>query len=113
MILLTPLVVLAFQAQAEQVRKADIKSKSFTAGPLKITFLSFGRGNFGITGDPHTDTRYNHPIRAKVENASDEFTTFTPQRLSFVDKANDQLDRPLAGSRRRGQGFNRRQTVSL
>jgi hypothetical protein len=30
MILLTPLVVLAFQAQAEQVRNRDLKNKSFT-----------------------------------------------------------------------------------
>jgi hypothetical protein len=29
------LVVLAFQAEAEQVRKGELKDKSFTAGPLK------------------------------------------------------------------------------
>ena len=35
MILLTPLVVLAFQAEAGQVRKGELKDKSFTACPLK------------------------------------------------------------------------------
>jgi len=93
LILLTPLVVLALQTQADQVRKADLKSKSFTAGPLKITFLSFGRhGRFIYQDKPGTDPRYAHPIQVKVENASDGFTTFSPRRLSFVDKDNDQAD---------------------
>jgi hypothetical protein len=90
LILLTPLVVLALQTQADQVRKADLKSKSFTAGPLKITFLSFGRARVGYPGDPRIELL--HPIQVKVENASDGFTTFNPRRLSFVDKANDQAD---------------------
>ena len=97
---LTPLVVLAFQAEAEQVRKGELKDKSFTAGPLKITFLSFGRARgFGNVGDPHVESV--NPIKVKVENASDEFTTFNPRRLSFVDKANDQSDvRGLVTSQR-------------
>jgi len=41
MILLAPLVVLAFQAQAEQVRNRELKNKSFTAGSLKITLTRF------------------------------------------------------------------------
>jgi len=32
MILLTPLAVLAFQAQAEQIRNRELKNKSFTVG---------------------------------------------------------------------------------
>src|SRR6185369_1814146 len=93
MILLTPLVALAFQAQSDQVRKADLKSKSFTAGPLKITFLSFGHhGRFVYQDDPGTDSGHVHPIHVRVENASDGFAAFNPRRLSLVDKANDQSD---------------------
>ena len=94
MILLTPLVVLAFQAQAEQVRKADLKSRPFTAGPLKITVLSFGYRHHIIAHpeDPSRDIRYVTPIHVMVENTSDGFTTFNPRRLSFVDKANYQAD---------------------
>jgi hypothetical protein len=74
MILLTPLVVLAFQAQAEQVRYRELKNKSFTAGSLKITITSFTFGNISI----------------EVENTSDDFTTFSPQLLVFIDKENNQ-----------------------
>jgi len=41
LIVLTPLAVSAFQAQADQVRKGQLKNKSFTTGSLKITFISF------------------------------------------------------------------------
>ena len=74
MILLTPLVVLAFQDQAEQVRNRELKNKSFTAGSLKITITSFTVGNISI----------------EVENTSDDFTTFSPQLLVFIDKDNNQ-----------------------
>jgi len=74
MILLTPLVVLASQAEAEQVRYRELKNKSFTAGSLKITITSFTVGNISI----------------EVENTSDDFTTFSPQLLTFIDKNNNQ-----------------------
>ena len=74
MILLTPFVVLAFQAQAEQVRDRELKNKSFTAGSLKITITRFTVGNINI----------------EVENTSDDFTTFSPQLLTFIDKNNNQ-----------------------
>jgi hypothetical protein len=73
-ILLTPMVVLAFQAQAEQVRYRELKNKSFTAGSLKITITSFTFGNISI----------------EVENTSDDFTMFSPQLLAFIDKDNNQ-----------------------
>jgi len=82
MILLTPLVVLAFQAQAEQVRKGELKSKSFTAGFLKMTITRFydsgihPKGNFDI----------------EVENTSGDIMTFTPQLLTFIDKDDNQVD---------------------
>src|SRR5215475_13203122 len=74
MILLTPLVVLAFQAQAEQVRNRELKNKSFTASSLKITITRFVLDNISI----------------EVENTSDDFTTFSPQLLTFIDKDNNQ-----------------------
>ena len=94
MILLTPLVVLAFQDQSDQVRKGELKDKSFTAGPLKITVLSFGYRRHIIVHreDPSRDLSYVTPIHVMVENTSDGFTTFNPRRMSFVDKANYQAD---------------------
>src|SRR5262245_55789139 len=77
MILLTPLVVLAFQAQAEQVRKGKLESKPFIRGPLKIILMSFDRFD---------------GIRVEVENMSDDFTIFDPRRLSFIDEDNNQVD---------------------
>jgi hypothetical protein len=90
LILLTPLVVLALQTQADQVRKADLKSKSFTAGPLKITLLSLDAFyDYGLYGEM---LKFIHPIPIEVENTSDKFTTFDPRRLSFVDQDNNQVD---------------------
>jgi hypothetical protein len=77
MILLTPLVVLAFQDQAEQVRKGELKGKPFIRGPLKITLIKF---------------RVFDGIRVEVENTSDDYTTFNPRLLSFIDKDNNQID---------------------
>ena len=77
MILLTPLVVLAFQTQAEQVRKGELKSKPFIRGPLKITLIKFS----SFDG-----------IRVEVENTSDDYTKFDPRMLSFIDKDNNQID---------------------
>jgi len=88
MILLTPLVVLAFQAQAEQVRRDELKSKSFTAGSLKITLRLFGvrlyDGSFRPMG--------NSNIEIDVENTSGDFTTFAPQSLMFIDKDDNQVN---------------------
>jgi hypothetical protein len=83
LILLTPLVVSAFQAQADQVRKGELKGRSFTSGPLKITLAEFhGRGIIYPRGR----------ITIVVENRSDEFTTFDPRRLSFIEKSGAQVD---------------------
>jgi hypothetical protein len=76
MILLTPLVVLAFQAQAEQVRKGELKSRPFTQGPLKITLINFSYDS----------------IIVEVENTSNDFTTFDPRLLSFIDKDDNQVN---------------------
>ena len=74
LILLTPLVVLAFQSQADQVHM----NKPFIRGPLKITLAQIIFGGYGL--------------KVEVENMSDNFTTFDPRRLSFVDKDDNQVD---------------------
>jgi hypothetical protein len=81
-ILLTPLVVLAFQAQADQVRKGELKARSFTAGPLKMTLQT-------LYGGGHNPIPY---ITIVVENTSNNFMTFDPRRLTFIDKYNNQID---------------------
>ena len=82
MILLTPLVVLALQAQAEQVRNRELKNKSFTAGSLKITLTRFYE--FSIT--------HQSFINIEVENTSGDIATFVPQLLTFIDKDDNQVD---------------------
>ena len=57
MILLTPLVVLAFQAQAEQVRNRELKNKSLTAGSLKITLTRFFVNNIYFLPILKNDTK--------------------------------------------------------
>jgi hypothetical protein len=76
LILLTPLVVLALQTQAEQVRKGELKSRPFTRGPLKITLINFSYDS----------------IIVEVENTSNDFTTFDPRLLSFIDKDDNQVN---------------------
>ena len=83
LILLTPLVVLAFQVQTENVRKGDLKSKPFITGPLKMTLIEF----YGATA-----ISAKAAISIEVENTSDDFTTFDPGRLSFINKDNYQVD---------------------
>jgi hypothetical protein len=83
MILLTPLAVLALQAQADQVRKGDLKSKPFTRDPLKLTLIEFYAGGLASPSGN---------INIEVENTSDGFTTFDPRRLSFIDKDDNQVD---------------------
>ena len=81
MILLTPLVVLAFQDQAEQVRNRELKNKSFTAGSLKITITRF-----------YEIINHQSFIHIEVENTSGEFATFVPQMLTFIDKDDNQVN---------------------
>ena len=97
LILLTPLAVSAFQAQADQVRKGQLKNKSFTTGSLKITFISFNSSftiPFQYDGINFTNdmSGYIYPIQVQVANTSDQFTTFDPQRLSVVGKDGEQSD---------------------
>ena len=81
MILLTPLVVLAFQAETEQVRNRELKNKSFTAGFLKITITRF-----------YENINHRSFIHIEIENTSGDIATFVPQLLTFIDKDNNQVD---------------------
>jgi hypothetical protein len=83
LILLAPLLALAFQAQSEQVRKGELKSRPFTAGPLKITLTRFYGGGL---------LQSNGYIDIEVENTSDDFTTFDPRRMGFIDNDDNQSD---------------------
>jgi hypothetical protein len=91
MILLTPMLVLAFQTQGDQVRKNELKGSPFITGSLKITITKLGHA-FTFSNTLQNSSIYIYPIQVQVENTSDEFTTFEPRRLSFVDKANRQSD---------------------
>ncbi|MBO0857439.1 MAG: hypothetical protein J2P21_03105 [Chloracidobacterium sp.] len=82
MILLTPLVVSAFQAQTEQVRNRELKNKYFTAGSLRITITRFYE--FSVTHQCFIDI--------EVENTSDDIATFVPQQLTFIDKDDNQVN---------------------
>ncbi|HXG66002.1 MAG TPA: hypothetical protein VNO70_12945 [Blastocatellia bacterium] len=86
-ILFIPMMGLLTDAYSQQpplrVRKYELPRTPFIAGPLKITLIDF-RGSF-LKLSPGF-------IEAQVENTSTQFATFSPQRLSFVDKDNDQSD---------------------
>src|SRR5262245_48990153 len=82
MILLTPLIVSAFQAQAEQVRNRELKNKAFTAGSLRITITKFYE--FNIT--------HQSFINIEIENTSGDIATFAPRLLTFIDKDDNQVD---------------------
>jgi hypothetical protein len=50
---------------------------------LKITITEFDTGGRLFA---------NSRINIEVENTSDDFTTFDPRRLSFIDKSDNQVD---------------------
>lgn len=80
--LLIPICVAA-DDQPVRIRTSELERTSLTAGPLKITLTQF-RGSFLKIG-------YGS-VEAQVENTSTGFTTFSPQRLSFVGSDNKQAD---------------------
>lgn len=88
--ILTPLIVVllfSFFALADdqpvRIRTSELERTPLTAGPLKITLTQF-RGSFLKIG--------NGLVETLVENTSTGFTTFSPQRLSFVGSDNNQAD---------------------
>ena len=69
---------------------AQLKSMPLTAGALKITFTSF-KGRVVVYNGP-TSIGDRVFIQIEVENTSDAFAAFDPQRLSIVDKNYNQAD---------------------
>jgi len=86
---LTPILYLALslttvgQVTSTRVRTADLDRTPFTAGPLKITLTQF-RGSFLKIG--------NATVEVQVVNTASEFTSFSPQKLSFLGSNNNQAD---------------------
>ena len=85
--LLIPLCAVA-DDQPARIKFADLEKTPIAAGPLKIRVTRL-RGSFLKLG--------SGSIVVEVENVSTGFETFSPQRLSLVDKENVQVN--VMGSR--------------
>jgi len=85
--LLVPLCAVGRDEPAPRIRKADLGSQSFLVGSLKISIAKF-KGNvvLGRTAEVGSGQ-----VSLKVENTSRDFVTFYPQRVSFVDRDNNQV----------------------
>lgn len=80
--LFIPLCALA-DDQPARIKVSDLEKTPIAAGPLKIRITKL-RGSFLKLG--------SGSIEVEVENASAGFETFSPQRLSLVDKNNVQVN---------------------
>jgi hypothetical protein len=80
--LLIPLCAVA-DDQPARIKVSDLEKTPIAAGPLKIRITRL-RGSFLKLG--------SGSIEVVVENVSNAFETFSPQRLSLVDKENVQVN---------------------
>lgn len=80
--LLIPLCAVA-DDQPARIRVSDLDKTPIAAGPLKIRITKL-KGSFMKLG--------NGSIEVVVENGSTGFETFSPHRLSLVDKDNVQVN---------------------
>jgi hypothetical protein len=80
--LLIPLCAVA-DDQPARIKVSDLEKTPIAAGPLKIRITKL-RGSFLKLG--------SGSIEVVVENVSNAFETFSPQRLSLVDKENVQVN---------------------
>ena len=71
------------QVPAVRVRTAELDRTPLTAGPLKITLAQF-RASFLKIGSAS--------VEVQVVNTASTFTTFSPQKLSFLGSDNNQAD---------------------
>jgi len=85
--LLIPLCAVA-DDQPARIKVSDLEKTPIAAGPLKIRITRL-RGSFLKLG--------SGSIEVVAENVSKAFETFSPQRLSLVDKENVQVN--VMGSR--------------
>jgi hypothetical protein len=81
-VVLIPLCAIA-DDQAVRVRVSELEKTPIAAGPLKIRFTKL-KGSFLKFG--------NGSVEVEVENASTGFETFSPLRLSLVDRDNVQVN---------------------
>jgi hypothetical protein len=86
--LVIPLSVVA-DDQPARIRVSDLDKTPIVAGPLKIRVTKL-RGSYLKLG--------NGSIEVEVENASPGFETFSPQRLSLINKDNIQIN--VVGTKR-------------
>ncbi|MEK6285124.1 MAG: hypothetical protein AABO57_05235 [Acidobacteriota bacterium] len=86
--LLIPLCVAA-DDQPARIRVPDLDKTPIAAGPLKIRITKL-KGSFMKVG--------NGSIEVEVENGSTGFESFSPQRLSLINKDNLQIN--VVGARR-------------
>ncbi|HKA19308.1 MAG TPA: hypothetical protein VKN18_13545 [Blastocatellia bacterium] len=71
------------QVPAVRVRTSQLDRTPFTAGPLKITLSQFRASFLKIGGAS---------VEVQVVNTADTFTSFSPQKLSFLGNDNNQVD---------------------
>ena len=81
--LMIPFVVGAGQQPPTRIRVSELERMPFIVGTLKITITEFRGSVLKLLA------AY---IEVRVENTSTEFATFSPQRLVFVNKDNEQTD---------------------
>jgi hypothetical protein len=63
------------QDKAPQIREAELRKTPISAGPLRITITEFKASSLLIP--------FSH-IKMQVENPSDSFAAFSPNKLMFV-----------------------------
>ena len=83
LVLVVPFFTVAQDQPASRVRETELSRTPFIAGPLKITLTSFRAGDFL--------SRYGS-VEVQVENISTVFAVFSPDRLSIVNRDNQQVD---------------------
>ena len=85
--LLIPLYAVALEEPVLRIRKSELGRQSFQVGSLKISIAKF-KGNvvFGSGAEVGSGQ-----IALRIENTSKDFATFYPQRVSFVDRDNNQV----------------------
>ena len=76
--------------EPERIRKSEINKHAFAVGELRITITRFWPGSLLTRGY----------IEVKVENPSNAFATYNPQRLSFVTRNDKQVN--IRGRRQQG-----------
>jgi len=76
--------------EPERIHRADLGSRPFVIGNLKVTVKRFWAGSLLSRGS----------VEIMAENASDLATAFDPQRMTFVGKDGRQVN--IRGRRQRG-----------